>query len=222
MPLCLVKAASTSSSAFFIEAAAKTVMDLSCAVGGERRRRQSTTVAATAARMAFLVSTTVLQQAIARASCARRTKHMTRESDTTASGTVVPGIYGARPAHRRSRWNNRRSAGRGQATPGSQRHGSLPPGQPCYPFPRRRVDERGGADRRRVRLHHRRRGLGRLRAGQSALGRCRQARADSRSRRPRQLDLVSHSGRLSVRHRQSALGLVLQDRARSRASTAAA
>ncbi len=41
----------------------------------------------------------------------------------------------------------------------------------------------------------------------------RQARAGARGRRPRQLDLVSHPGRLSVRHRQSALGLVLQDRA---------
>ena len=38
----------------------------------------------------------------------------------------------------------------------------------------------------------------------------------------RQLDLVPHSGRLSVRHRQSALRLDVQDRSRSRASTAAA
>ena len=36
----------------------------------------------------------------------------------------------------------------------------------------------------------------------------RQARAGARSRRPRQLDLVSYPGRLSVRDRQSALGLV--------------
>ena len=32
-------------------------------------------------------------------------------------------------------------------------------------------------------------------------------------RRPRQLDLVSHPGRLPVRHRQSAFGLDVQDRA---------
>ena len=41
----------------------------------------------------------------------------------------------------------------------------------------------------------------------------RNARAAARSRRPRQLDLVSYSGRLSVRHGQSALRLALQDRA---------
>ena len=38
-------------------------------------------------------------------------------------------------------------------------------------------------------------------------------RAAARGRRPRQLDLVPHPGRLSVRHRQSALGLDVQDRA---------
>ena len=48
-----------------------------------------------------------------------------------------------------------------------------------------------------------------------------QSRAAARSRRPRQLDLVPHPGRLSVRDRQSALGLDVQDRSRCRASTAA-
>ena len=74
-------------------------------------------------------------------------------------------------------------------------------------------DGRGDAARRRIRLHHRRRGLGRLRAGEPAVGRSEQSRAAARSRRPRQLDLVPHPGRLSVRHRQSALGLDVQDRA---------
>ena len=80
---------------------------------------------------------------------------------------------------------------------------------------------RSDTDRRRVRLHHRRRGLGRLRAGEPALGRSEQPRAAARSRRPRQLDLVSHPGRLPVRDRQSALRLDVQDRSRCRASTAA-
>ena len=40
-----------------------------------------------------------------------------------------------------------------------------------------------------------------------------QPRAAARSRRPRQLDLVPHPGRLSVRDRQSALRLDVQDRA---------
>ena len=73
-----------------------------------------------------------------------------------------------------------------------------------------------GAGRRRVRLHHRRRGLGRLRAGQSSFGGCQEPRAAARSRRPRQLDLVPHSGRLPVRDRQSALGLDVQDRSGAR------
>ena len=67
------------------------------------------------------------------------------------------------------------------------------------------------SDGRRVRLHHRRRGLGRLRAGQPAVRRSVQARAAAGSGRRRQLDLVSHSGRLSVRHRQSAFGLDAED-----------
>src|SRR5271154_1328041 len=50
-------------------------------------------------------------------------------------GTVVPGIYGARSAHCRSRWNNRPSAGGGQATPESHRDGRPRPAgrEPCYP-----------------------------------------------------------------------------------------
>ena len=66
--------------------------------------------------------------------------------------------------------------------------------------------------RRRLRLHRRRRGLGRLRAGQPAVGRSQVARAAARGGRPRQLDLVPHSGRLSLRDRQSALGLDVPDR----------
>ena len=73
------------------------------------------------------------------------------------------------------------------------------------------------AHRGRLRLHHRRRRLGRLRAGEPALRRPGQARVAAGGRRQRQLDLVSHPGRLSVRHRQSALRLAVQDRARSRA-----
>ena len=41
-------------------------------------------------------------------------------------------------------------------------------------------------------------------------------RAAAGSRRPRQLDLVSHPGRLSVRDRQSALRLDVQDRSGAR------
>ncbi len=43
------------------------------------------------------------------------------------------------------------------------------------------------------------------------------ARARARGRRIRQLDLVPYTGRLPFRHRQSAVGLVLQDRTRRRA-----
>ncbi len=69
------------------------------------------------------------------------------------------------------------------------------------------------ADRGRIRLYHRRRGLRRLRAGQPALGRSGKSRAAAGGGRARQLDLVSHSGRLSVRDRQSALGLDVPHRA---------
>ena len=82
---------------------------------------------------------------------------------------------------------------------------ALAPGRKRWP--RRRTD------RRRVRLHHRRRGLGRLRAGEPALGRSEEPRAAARGRRQRQLDLVPHPGRLPVRDRQSALRLDVQDRA---------
>jgi len=67
--------------------------------------------------------------------------------------------------------------------------------------------------RRRIRLHHRRRRLGRLRAGEPAQRQSEKPRADSRGGRPRQLDLVPHPGRLPVRDRQSALRLDVQDRA---------
>ncbi len=48
------------------------------------------------------------------------------------------------------------------------------------------------------------------------VGRPQPARAAARSGRPRQLDLVPHPGRLPVRHRQSALGLDVQDRGGAR------
>ena len=78
---------------------------------------------------------------------------------------------------------------------------------------------RGGSGeraRRRFRLHRRRRRHRRLHPCQSPLGRPEQARAAAGGRRQGQLDLVSHPGRLSVRDRQSALGLDVQDRGRSR------
>ena len=129
-------------------------------------------------------------------------------------GTVVPSLYGTRPAHRRSCPNNRRSAEPGQATPKSH---ATPPcragSRAIFRLQGARADGRSGDNRRRVRLHHRRRRIGRLHPRQSPVRRCQHARAHPRSRRPRQLDLVSHPGRLSVRHRQSALGLVFQDRA---------
>src|ERR1700722_259085 len=55
-------------------------------------------------------------------------------------GTVVPGIYGARSAHRRSSWNNRPPAGGGQATPLSHRNSRPRPAgrEPCYPFAQER------------------------------------------------------------------------------------
>ena len=92
------------------------------------------------------------------------------------------------------------------------------------PKPRRRLSRcrgwnHGSADNagRRVRLHHRRRRLGRLRSGQPPLRRPEAARAPARGGRQGQLDLVSHPGRLSLRHRQSARGLDVQDRAGARA-----
>src|SRR5262249_40190404 len=75
-------------------------------------------------------------------------------------------------------------------------------------------DGAAGADRGRVRLHHRWSGLGRLPAGQSAFRRLRQAGARARGGRKRQLDLVSYTGWLPIRYRRSAFGLVLQDRSR--------
>ncbi len=71
---------------------------------------------------------------------------------------------------------------------------------------------RSRGDRGRIRLHYRRCRLGRLPARQPAVRRPRQARAAARSGRSRRLDLVSCSRRLSVRDRQSALGLDVQDR----------
>ena len=220
MPLCLVKAASTSSSAFFIDAAAKTVMDLSCAWAASGTAAMAI-AAAKAARMAFLVSTTVLQQLSARQLCAPD-QHMIRESRYDRLGEPSFQAFTARA---------QRTVGRGRTIgrrPWADKRRccaqvvTLPPGAMLSFRAGARAYDRGRADRRRIRLHHRRRRLGRLHSRQSALRRRRQARAHSRSRRPRQLDLVSHSGRLSVRHRQSALRLVFQDRARSRASTAAA
>ena len=78
-----------------------------------------------------------------------------------------------------------------------------------------------GSSTRRVRLHHRRRGLGRLRARQPAFGRSGQPGPAARGGRQGQLDLVPHPGRLPLRHRQSARRLDVQDRAGSRASAGA-
>ena len=73
----------------------------------------------------------------------------------------------------------------------------------------------GDAVSERLRLHRRRRRLGRLRARQPPVRRSAPSRAAARSGRPRQLDLAPHSGRLSLRHRQSARRLAVQDRAGS-------
>ncbi len=72
-----------------------------------------------------------------------------------------------------------------------------------------------GADRGRLRLHHRRCRVGGLCAGQSSQRRPEEPRAAARGRWQGQLDLVSYSGRLPVRDRQSALRLDVQDRARA-------
>lgn len=66
-----------------------------------------------------------------------------------------------------------------------------------------------------VRLHHRGRRLGRLRAGQSPVGRSIRACAVAGSRRRRFLALDPHPGRLPVLHRQPAHRLVLSHPGRS-------
>jgi len=73
-----------------------------------------------------------------------------------------------------------------------------------------------GQPRRRLRLHRGRRGLGRLRRRQPAVGRPAPPGAAAGSRRSGQLDLVPRAGRLPVRHRQPALGLDVPDRAGGR------
>ena len=72
------------------------------------------------------------------------------------------------------------------------------------------------AARRRFRLYRRRRRHRRLHHRQPAVGRSEKPRADPGGRRQRQLDLVSHPGRLSLRDRQSPLGLDVPDRAGAR------
>ena len=72
------------------------------------------------------------------------------------------------------------------------------------------------AGRYPLRLHHRRRRQRRLHARQPADRVGPAFRAAARSRRQRQLDLVPHPGRLSLRHGQSARRLVLQHRAGAR------
>ena len=79
----------------------------------------------------------------------------------------------------------------------------------------RRLLGGGGMSADDLRLHHCRRGLRRLRARQSAEPRSPQPRARRRGRRPGQLDLVPYSGRLSLRDRQSARRLDVQDGARA-------
>ena len=120
------------------------------------------------------------------------------------------------PAYRRAG-----AAGKYQMVPGWG--GPAPPGTLPSRRPGRRlapvVTCRGASHGRasaaggRIRLYHRGRGLRRLRAGEPPVGRCGRPRAPARSWRPRQLDLVPHPGRLPVRHRQSARGLDVQDRA---------
>ena len=80
---------------------------------------------------------------------------------------------------------------------------------------RRRLLGGGGMSAETLRFHCRRRRLGRLRARQSAEPRFPQSRSPRRGRRPRQLDLVPYSRRLSLCDRQSARGLDVQDRARA-------
>ena len=180
-----------SSSAFFIEAAAKTVMVLSCAAAGCGAREQRR------ARRATAKSASEHGGSPRRAECAPRLasgRCRNRPCRNRRSG-----IDGARTARRGSTGNPSKS--------GADAQGKVRAAGEDRPWPT------ATRHRRRVRLHHRRRGLGRLRAGQPAVGRSEQSRAAAGGRRPRQLDLVSHSGRLSVRDRQSALGLDVQDRA---------
>src|ERR1700691_3172225 len=83
MPVFLVKAASTSSSAFFIEAAAKTMSDWSCAIAG-CSIAAIVRAAAKAARIDLLPGTTVLQQVLA-AQAMRRLRRPLRSIATASA-----------------------------------------------------------------------------------------------------------------------------------------
>src|SRR5580658_910545 len=83
MPVFLVKAASTSSSAFFIEAAANTVMDWSCACAACGNIANAR-MAANAAKIELVLGTTVLQSIAARQRCAP--DNATFEVNTIALG----------------------------------------------------------------------------------------------------------------------------------------
>ncbi len=89
--------------------------------------------------------------------------------------------------------------------------GSRPPRRVTGP----RGKGNGKNDRGGFRLYRRRRRHRRLHHGQSSVGQAGQSRPDPGGRRQRQLDLVPHPGRLSLRDRQSAFGLDVPDRART-------
>ena len=220
MPVCLVKAALMSSSAFFIEAAAKTVRVLSCAAAGDRRRAVSARESSAATAKDEAAGEHGGAPSMSRTCARKRAASGESSAGSDRPGSAVPGGRArlrratGRYRHPSSRDAPSQSGHLRQCCQRSGCHAATPPqtgnGQQSA------GDERmadADADRGRLRLHHRRRGLGRLRAGQPAVRRSEQARAAARSRRQRQLDLVSHPGRLSVRDRQSALRLDVQDRA---------
>src|SRR5262252_3375851 len=221
MPVCLAKAASTSSSAFFIDAAAKTKIDLSrafCCACAATGAAQNTNEAASAARKLVRCNTTALRCAFARYR-PRRTRLLIVML-ASYKGTVVPRYVPAR-ARRAVGRDDDRTASRGrQAMWQFGRSAPFPRGERCYVAGEHlgalgdaRAGDKKRVDRGRVRLHHRRCGLCRLPTRQSFVRRSQQTRTDPRSRWQRQLDLVSYSGRLFVRDRQSAFGLVFQNRA---------
>ena len=141
-----------SSSAFFIEAAANTVMVLSCARARRERRaqgsKQGRRTRCASASWRFSVG----------AHCARAWR---RGCEDRPSGTAVPDIGGARTARRSRRILASRCGVPSSPHVVRQRRDA----SQCA-HGREERHGRGDADRRRIRLHHRRRGLGRLRAGE--------------------------------------------------------
>ena len=152
--------------------------------------RSSTTRSIPTRRRSCLRRRSPTRPPSASASCfpASRRRRSRRRRD--ARSIRVAGWRSIDAGSRIRRWN----ASRGATSPaGRSRH------------------ERGS-----LRFHCRRRRLRRLRARQSAEPRSSQPRAPHRGRRPRQLDLVPYSRRLSLRDRQSARGLDVQDGAGGR------